>query len=236
MTSSEHYRLNLRCHRRRDGTARLGKCSVRFAMKKMFGKIPLIEKMKLPFAALLLSSCTINGSFQGLRSYYPESVKTNPDLFVHLKNDDLVCQLSDSLKNKVAVGSAVNLKECLSTHRSIVYIWGANCKSEECKSLNESQEMTDRASADLFVVAEYYDTDLMDLNYQIKYPIIGIDTEYYKSEWTKSYLSKFLSDLAGEKINHEGGRFLVFIDGQMTGRYKTIEAAVGKNVARNKEL
>lgn len=183
----------------------------------------------LSFVALVFTSCTINGSFQGLRSYYPESVQTNPDLFVHLKKDELICRTPPDLKNKVVIGSAGNLKECLQLDSSIVYIWGAKCKSSVCKSLNESQEMANEAEVNHFVVAEYYEAELMDLNYQISYPIMGIDTEYYKSEWTKTYLTRFLTDLTGKKTAHSGGRFLVFINGVMTGRYRTMEEALGRS-------
>ncbi len=181
----------------------------------------------LSFVGLVSSSCTINGSLQGLRSYYPESVLTNPDLFIHLKKDGLICRTPPDLKNKVVIASAGNLKDCLQSDSSIVYIWGAKCKSSVCKSLNESQEMANQAEANLFVVAEYYDAELMNLNYQISYPIMGIDTEYYKSEWTQKYLSRFLTDLTEERANHDGGRFLVFVNGEMTGRYKSMESALG---------
>ncbi|MFN2428820.1 MAG: hypothetical protein ABR574_02310 [Cryomorphaceae bacterium] len=194
----------------------------------MFPIIPKIQRMTLPFAALVLFSCTINGSFQGLRSYYPESIKLNPDLFVHLDDGQLICDTEESHRQKVVIATAEQVKDCLQPDSSVVYIWGANCKGSFCKSLNESQEMANQARANLFIVAEYYDAELMDLNYKINHPIIGVDTEYYKSEWTKTYLSKFLTELAEEKTSHSGGRFLVFVDGEMAGRYRTMESALGQ--------
>ena len=186
----------------------------------------LIPFLRLIFLSIVLSSCTINGSFQGLRSYYPETVKVNPDLFVYLEEDQLICDTTGSYTHKVVIANAQNLKECIAADSSVVYIWGANCKGTECKGLNESQEMTSQANANLFVVAEYYDAELMDLNHLIDYPIIGIDTRHYKSEWTKKYLSRFLSELTGENTDHSSGRFFVFFDGKMTGRYRTMESAL----------
>lgn len=182
--------------------------------------------MVLLYSALILSSCTINGSFQGLRSYYPDSVEAKPNLFVHLDQGQSICNNSEQYNNKVVVTIAAQLEECLLNERSIVYVWGPKCHSASCKGLNESQLLSDSADVDLFVVAEYYDAELMDLNYRIDHPIIGIDTEYYKSEWTKTYLSRFLTELADKEMKLTGGRFIVFIKAEMKGRYRTMEEAI----------
>jgi hypothetical protein len=183
-------------------------------------------QMVLLYSALILSSCTINGSFQGLRSYYPDSVEAKPNLFVHLQEGQSICNNSEEHNNKVIVITAAQLKECLLDKRSIVYVWGPKCHSTVCKGLNESQHLSDSADVNLFVVDEYYDAELMDLNYRIDHPIIGINTEHYNSEWTKTYLSRFLTELADKKMKHTGGRFIVFNDGNMKGRYRTIEDAI----------
>jgi hypothetical protein len=73
----------------------------------------------------------------------------------------------------------------------------------------------------LFIVAEYYDNDLMQINYITSRPIFGIDVEYYQSNKTSKYLSKFLYDLAakGEMV----GRLIYFEDGLFKNSFEQVE-------------
>lgn len=63
----------------------------------------------------------------------------------------------------------------------------------------------------LYVVAEYYDIQLMQINYKLKKPISGIDVEYYNSNKTAKYLSKFIYDLTAE--SNLPGRLIYFEEG-----------------------
>lgn len=183
--------------------------------------------LKLPFNRIyllllpLLAGCTINGSFQGLRSYYPKSLKEKPDLFVHSEGSSAFCEDPPLYRHKVAVINASELRSCIKEPLNIIYLWQPNCSGSACISLNASQHIADSVGADLFVVAQYYDVDMMDLNHAIRHPILGIDTEYYGSDWTDKYLNAFLEDLLKKKT--EIGMFILFENGEFTGRFRRME-------------
>lgn len=181
----------------------------------------------LYLAILILSSCTINGNFQGLRSYYKDTKEKNPNLFVHLDAEESLCGENEKFNNKVVIISADDLKPCLVNEYSVLYIWGAKCRGGVCKPLNASQHLADSANVELFIIAEYYDSVLMDLNYSIKNPILGIDTKYYRSNWTNKYVSSFFYDLFGKKTKaEEGGRFILVKENLFFGRYQSLEEAL----------
>jgi len=192
---------------------------------KLLLRCPVL--LLLPF----LAGCTINGSFQGLKSNYPKAVKEKPELFIHSDGSSDFCANPPLYRNKVAVIKAAELKNCMTEPLNIVYMWDPKCPGSACISLNASQHTADSIGADLFVVAQYYDVEMMDLNHAIKHPILGIDTEHYRSDWTDKYLNAFLEDFLKKKT--EGGRgrkFILFEKGDFKGRYHRIEDLVAATV------
>lgn len=146
------------------------------------------------FLILFCFSCSINGNFKGLYSYYKSTYMKNPTLFYHpKKNNEIVWQ-----KEKIYVINANYLKEKFQKSmksKKMVFIWTPRCTSKYCYSLSYLQNFCNVENIDLYVVAEYYDNEYMTVNYSIDKPIFAIDTDYYKTNLTNSYLNKFLSEL-----------------------------------------
>jgi hypothetical protein len=71
-------------------------------------------------------------------------------------------------------------------------------------------------------VAEYYDTEKMEMKYDIVNPIFGIDVKYYKSSLTSKYLSKFIYDLI-EKEDISNNRYFYFEEGNFINSYNSID-------------
>lgn len=158
----------------------------------------------------VFNSCSIRGNFKGLYSYYYKTKKESPDLFIESSTN--ICNLKYS-KNIYIINGKV-LKNCLRNEdKSLVYIWGAKCSSKICIPLNSLQEYCDKNNIALYVVAEYYDSEQMKKEYNMNKPILGIDTEYYKTNLTKKYLDAFMNDIAGK--NYSNKRYIYFEKGQL---------------------
>lgn len=168
-------------------------------------------------------SCSINGSFQGLYSYYDRTRSENPDLLVKPSAVNPLCQVQQSSPPKILVANGATLKSCINnTVKAVVYIWAPRCKSKNCYPLNLLQQKVNNKNIDLFIVAEYYDTELMSLNYKIQRPIFGIDIDYYNSNLTSKYLSLFLKELTSNS-NPSKTRFFYFESGEFKRSFDEIE-------------
>lgn len=173
----------------------------------------------------LLSSCRINGSFQGLYSYYNKSKKTTPDLFLTPTSTNSICTLVNSDNAKVYVINGTQLKNCLEKEKdAIVYIWGPKCKSKICYPLETLQRECDENNIELYIVAEYYDSNLMSFIYNIQNPIFGIDTEYYNSDLTSKYVAEFIHDITSQ--NNIENKFYYFKDGTFQYSFNSIEDSI----------
>lgn len=167
-------------------------------------------------------SCTIKGSFRGLYSYYGKTKSSHPELLLKPAPDSSICEMKNEGNPRVYVINGNSLKKCLEkTGSAIVYIWSPGCKSELCYSLNLVQQECDKKGVDLYIVSEYYEYGQMSLRYRIRRPILGIDTEYYKTNLTSKYLSRFLRNL-GSSARFEK-RFFYFENGRMTRSFSAIE-------------
>ena len=168
------------------------------------------------------TGCTVNGSFQGLFSYYSRTKSQNPDLLIKPDPSASICGISKPDSPRVYVINGMDLKNCLkSMDKALIYTWAPKCKGKFCYPLNSLQKKCDLKDISLFIVAEYYDTELLQVNYQTKKPIFGIDVSYYNSNLTSRYFSKFIFDLTGEKALT--GRFIYFENGVFKRSFEAIE-------------
>lgn len=170
----------------------------------------------------LLSSCKIQGSFQGLYSYYNKVKKENPDLII--ENTSYICELKQEVKPKVFVITGTQLKKCIEENQQqdyLVYIWKPKCRGQFCYSLDLLQRTCNVKNINLYIVAEYYDGILMLENYHIQNPIFGIDVKYYKTRLTSKYLSRFLYDLTGKADIEES--LLLFQNGKFQKSFYDID-------------
>lgn len=180
--------------------------------------------MILNLLLLLLSSCQlikIKGptDLRGFYSYYNKTKEDYPNLLVKTDSIIDICVLEYSVKPKVYIINALQLKECLnSCNDAIVYIWDPHCPSDQCVAPNLLQAYCDENNAQLFVVAKYYDGEELVQYYDIEKPIFGIDTEYYKSDLIKKYTTLFENDLGA--YDNESSRMLLFEKGKYLGRIR----------------
>ncbi|UPQ78601.1 hypothetical protein M0M57_13345 [Flavobacterium azooxidireducens] len=177
-----------------------------------------MKKIILIYIIFLFSSCKINGSFQGLYSYYHKTIKENPNL-VTKYNSETDCDLA--IENKVISINHINLKKCLNQHsKALIYIWKPKCKSEFCYALNIIQDRCLKNNIVLYVVAEYYDSKLMSIDYNLKRSIYGIDVEYYNTNLTEKYLPLFINGLTTNESKIDN--FIFFEDGKFKESFQKI--------------
>lgn len=170
----------------------------------------------------LLCSCTINGNLQGLFSYYNKTEKSLPGLLCKPAPGTSICGIRNSGVPRVYVIHAGALKDCLkSSRKAIIYIWSSRCRSVLCYSLNLVQERCNAKGIELFIVAEYYDDEFMNFNYNIEHPILGIDTKYYRTNFTSRYIFRFLNELAS--VSKFENRFFYFENGIIRRSFYLIE-------------
>jgi hypothetical protein len=184
----------------------------------------MIRKINLLGVIILMSctACSIRGSFQGLYSYYSKTNSQNPQLLVIPDTSTPLCEINKSDMPRIYVIKGSKLKECIITNdKAVVYLWAPKCKSKFCYPLNFLQQRCDLKGVTLYIVAEYYDAELMQINYKISKPISGIDVGYYNSNRTSKYLSKFIYDLTSR--SDMAGRFIYFEDGVFKKSFESIE-------------
>ena len=173
-------------------------------------------------ALVFCAGCSIQGTFQGLYSYYSRTKSKNPDLLIKPDTFTSICGISKPDSPRVYLINGIDLKNCLKDKEKVlIYIWAPKCKGRFCYSLNSLQAKCDLKGISLFIVAEYYDSKLMQVNYKTEKPIFGIDVGYYNSNRTSQYLSKFIYDLTFKE--NMTGRFIYLENGLFKKSFEAIE-------------
>lgn len=146
---------------------------------------------------LFFVSCQIQGSMQSLIGYQSKVTRESPELF----NYDSQFDCDNHFGNhKVVITNGSNLLRCIKEQDlALIYIWQPNCVSSKCIDPRLVQSICNEKGISLFVVAEYYDTEKMSIQYDLEKSIYAIDCNYYKTNFTEKYLTEFLSDLSPEK-------------------------------------
>lgn len=187
--------------------------------QSLFKKVMKFKTLIVTAAVLLVSSCKINGSFQGLYGYYNKTKLRGPELFINHTNISN-CNLNEITSNKIVITTGELLKSCIHQDKTIIYMWSPKCRSKFCYDLNLLQQLCNQKKINLLIVAEYYDFKSMTTEYYLKNPIFGIDTEYYKTNLTSKYSALFYEDLINQKtVVH---RLLYFEKGVYKDSYTTI--------------
>ncbi len=174
------------------------------------------------FLLFLCSSCSINGGFEGLYSYYSKTESKNPNLFYKPDNNESICTIKKhELKPQIIIINGIDIKKCMSTNKnSLIYLWSPKCKSKICYPLEIIQSFCNSKNIDLYVVAEYYNLEQMEVNYTISRPIFGVDVNYYKTSLTKKYIKKFLNDLESDSTTIN--RYFYFKNGSFVKSYESV--------------
>lgn len=168
----------------------------------------------LAFFILIHSSCSINGSFQGLYGYQDKVENMNPDLIQ--RPNSSICNLVNPNSPTIYKINGLELKQCIeSIDRSLIYIWRPNCSSSICVPPETIENLCNNRNVELFIVAEYYDLKKMEIKYSIERPIFGIDCKYYNSNLTKTYLTEFLKDVIGNPGLKVNKQYYLFENGEL---------------------
>lgn len=173
----------------------------------------------------LFSSCAIRINLKGLYGYYQKTKTESPHLLYKVTDLDSVSKNKrDSLNTKVLVVNGKTLKKYFEKNKkALIFIWGPRCSSQICFPPEILQSTCDSKNIELYIVAEYYDSEKMKINYNIKRPILGIDTEYYKTNLTSKYVKRFLDDIdPNSKWNDSSNRCLYFENGKFIKSYESV--------------
>ena len=187
----------------------------------MNNRIKTLSRLCL-ISIIVMNSCAIHGNFEGLYSYYDRVKSKNPSLLIKPNINSSICKLKNVDTPHIYVINGASFKECADKYDSaVVYIWSPKCKSKFCYPLTLLQKECNNKKVELFIVAEYYDNEFMELDYHLNRPIFGIDTEYYNTNLTSKYRSKFLYDITSK--NDIAGRFIYFKKGSFIKSFNSIE-------------
>ncbi len=119
---------------------------------------------------------------------------------------------------KIYAINGKQLKDCISkSDTSVVYIWGPRCHGSACISILSCQKYCSENNYDLFVVADYYDMEMMEIQNHSKSPIFIANHQYYNKRYCQKLTQLFLKELVGpdfEGQENELGRFLLFDKGE----------------------
>ena len=161
---------------------------------------------------ITITSCGFNASFQGLYSYYNKTKEEIPELLIQQKNIDSICSKTSKKVKSIYIVNGNTLKRCLQREeKSIVYVWGPNCKSKICYPLELIQSFCEKEGYSLYILAEYYDVKQMKLNHELDRNILAVDTEFYRTNLTVKYLNRFFKDV-DQNLNYDDtmNRYLLF--------------------------
>ena len=187
--------------------------------------IKLIKNQKLLLILLFVFFFlfSIKGNFKGLYSYFNETQKEMPNLFIKLDSSDTLLFNTSIEKNKIYIINGIHLKKCLTKkNKSIVYFWDLNCKSKICYPLELIQAHCKKNNLSLFVVAEYYDAKIMSNEFEIDNNILAVNTKYYKSSLVNKYLTRFLIDIDSKLKYKNLNRYLYFEGDEFINDYRSI--------------
>lgn len=146
---------------------------------------------------ILMSSCSFQGSLQGLFPYQRTYVKETPHLFTY--TDECSPHSLDYSPQSVLILNGETLRKCMGEEKTLIHTWKPNCTAKACILIEIIQNICDDLNIKLYIVAEYYDGDKMSMNYDIEHKLMAIDNRYYRTAFVDSQLKKFFSDLTKVK-------------------------------------
>lgn len=186
------------------------------AQKLKQKKIPLKTNKYYLVICILIASCSIRGNFKGLYGYQQKTVTEIPERFLQSTDDDDLCNYLIN-NDRVIITNGKKLEKCVTSENTLIYLWGPNCTSKICYPLSSIEYLAFQNSLQLYIIAEYYDSEKMSYDYGVASPIIGIDTKYYQTSKTDDYLEKFLTDM-GIRRSDSNHRYYI---GKANGSYES---------------
>ncbi len=137
---------------------------------------------------------------------------------VFVEESKKICDLPQDSATIFAVNGK-QLRECLKENdTSVVYMWGPNCKAEHCILIAACQEYCDTRGYKLYIVADYYEMEVMNAQNVADEPILIANHYYYDRLYANALMRLFRADLLGrEPGKEETGwcRFMIFNGDQL---------------------
>lgn len=158
-----------------------------------------------------LSSCVIVDT-PGFFSGYKDLSKEEKQQVVFTPPKDDICDKTNDKKIYAITGK--QLLNCIKGYdTTVVYLWSPHCSSDACVTMQAAQRYCDKMNYKLYIVAEYYDMDMMTKQHTIPAPLFIANHKYYKANYCGKYNRRFTNDLLnGKTLNKEEkySRFLFF--------------------------
>lgn len=170
-------------------------------------------------------SCSSNQSLPNSSSNYEATQKAYPQLIKSTAVLQDHCKAQYSPTFRVLELQGKELYDCLKFQpKALVYTWNMQEDSLKYLPIEKVQQYCDQQGIRLYVVAAYYQGDILSKEYALDYPIIGINTSYYRSNNPIIYHKNFLKDLGIILKEGQKGQLHYFEYGHYHGVHKSLEA------------
>ena len=138
--------------------------------------------------SLFLQGCVITNS-PGFHSGYEKLTVSERARIQFVPPNQPLAATNGSLCYAVEANNILNSVHKMDT--TLVYTWSPVCHSKVCLPLQNVQAYCTRKGYNLYVVAEYYDVQRMDMQPQLKNPLLVINHKYYHSDYCPRYTKLF---------------------------------------------
>ncbi len=174
----------------------------------------------------LLSSCFVP-NFKGLKSGYKNLSDEDKAKIIKLDESENIGELDrrDVIYN--ISGKLIENYLHANQGELVVYIWGPNCSSSVCYSLEYVQEMCTNRNQKLIVIIEYFDMDQIESQKMtnLDFPLFSVDTDVYGTDFCNKYIKRFIADLLNvKKVPDEllYNRYFLFSNGSFVKAIRDI--------------
>lgn len=173
------------------------------------------------FPFLFFAAC-ISISVKGYYSDYDKLTDAEKEKVVFLDPDSVLSVLQNNGKVYAVTGKQLK-EELVQQDSALVYFWSPHCSSESCVLVEVCQEYADKQNYKLYVVADYYDMEVMDAQNKSHFPMLIPNHKYYETDVRLKYGGMFREGLGFAK-EQKGSyfRYLLFAKGKYVKSYSDI--------------
>jgi hypothetical protein len=157
------------------------------------------------------SGCVITNTSGFYSGYKKLSDKEKAKVIFTPPAENICARVND---NNIYAITGSQLLNCLKDNdTSVVYRWSPHCHSDMCITIETAQRYCDKMKYKLYIVADYYDMEIIERQHTIPGPLYIANHQYYKADFCGKYNKRFTADLLkGATLNKEErfGRFQFF--------------------------
>ena len=167
--------------------------------------------------------CTTSQQTSSNNSDYHTTNQKYPTLIQTTTSGQDWCKAQYAPAFRILQLQGKQLYDCLKFQpKALVYTWRLQEKDGPYPTIDSIQKHCDLNGIRLYVVADSYQYSLLKKEYALDYPIISINTAYYKSAVPIVYHKKFLQDLGVILQSGATGQLHYFQYGHYRGTYKLL--------------